>query len=198
RPRIKGAVIYSSGAPVSSAKLDVTWQSSGAWPPPLDWQDKALPRHVQAGPNGRFELALPQIPPDLQGTATLSARISAIDPAGDRATGVAQVLLSQDGIAVSAVTELGDGLVESFNNRLYVRVATPDGRVVSNTKVTVRRAWQPGDPGITAELDEDGVASLQLDPGAPVNIVIPALPWRPSPRPPVVTRGEVRELVGGA
>src|SRR6185436_18993697 len=119
------------------------------------------------------------------------------DPAGARATAVAPVLLSEDGIQVAAVTELGDGLVESFNNRLYLRVATPDGRVVANTKVTVKRAWEPGDAGVVAELDEDGVASLQLDPGAPINVVIPPAPWRPPPKPEVVTRGEVRELIAG-
>ncbi len=197
RPMIKGAVIYSSGAPVAGAALDLTWEISGDWPPPAAWQETLLPRHAQTTANGRFELALPQIPDDLQGTARLTARISAVDPAGDRASGSAAVLLSEDAIAVSAVTELGDGLVESFNNRLYVRVTTPDGRVVANTKVTVTRAWQPHDRGMAAELDEDGVASLQLDPGAPVNIVIPPRPWRPAPRPPLVARGEPRELIGG-
>ena len=197
RPRIKGAVIYSSGAPVAAAALDITWEVSGDWPPPTEWQATALPRRAQTTANGRFELALPQIPDDLQGTARLTARIAAVDPAGDRVEGSAAVLLSKDGIAVSAVTELGDGLVESFNNRLYVRVATPDGRVVTKTKVRVLRAWQPGDRGIEAELDEDGVASLQLDPGAPVNIVIPAQPWRPAPKQALVTRGEAQELIGG-
>ena len=197
RPSLKGAVIYSSGAPVAGAKLEIGWTIAGDWPPPTDWQTTALPKVALAGPNGRFALALPQIPADLQGTATLTAQISAIDAAGDRAIGAATVLLSADGIQASAVTELGDGLVESFNNRLYVRVATPDGRVVANTKVTVRRAWQAGDRGIAADLDEDGVASLQLDPGAPVNIVVPPQPWRPAPRPPLVSRGEARELIGG-
>ena len=197
RPRIKGAVLYSSGAPVGAAELTIGWQVTGAWPPPAGWLDRELPTHAQTAANGRFELVLPEIPADLQGTAKLVARISAVDPAGDRATGVAGVLLSQDGIAVSAVTELGDGLVESFNNRLYLRVTTPDGRVLAHEKITVARAWQPGDRGIEAELDEDGVASLQLDPGVPVNIVIPAAPWRPVPRPPVVARGESRDLVSG-
>jgi hypothetical protein len=197
RPTIKGAVLYSSGAPVAAARLEISWSIDGDWPPPTTWQATDLPRVAQAAANGRFELALPQIPDDLQGTATLTAQISAVDPAGDRATGVAAVLLSQDGIQASAVTELGDGLVESFNNRIYVRVATPDGRVVANTDVTVRRAWQPDDRGVVAALDEDGVASLQLDPGAPVNIVIPARPWRPAPRPRLVSRGDARELIGG-
>lgn len=196
RPAIKGAVIYSSGAPVAGATLDITWNVAGDWPPPVEWND-TLPRHAQATAAGRFELALPQVPADLQGRVTLSARISAIDAAGGRATGAASALLSEDGIQVSAVTELGDGLVESFNNRLYVRVATPDGRVVANTRVTVRRAWQPSDPGVVAELDEDGVASLQVDPGAPVNIVIPAKPWRPPPRREAVAREGAQELIGG-
>jgi hypothetical protein len=196
RPAIKGAVIYSSGAPVAGATLEITWQLGGDWPPPSEWSE-TLPRRARTGATGRFELALPEIPADLQGRATLTARLSAIDPAGSRATGAALVLLSEDGIQVSAVTELGDGLVESFNNRLYLRVATPDGRVVANRRVTVRRAWEPNDKGISAELDEDGVASLQIDPGAPVNIVIPAKPWRPPPKPAVVSRGEVQELIAG-
>ena len=197
RPRVKGAVLYSSGAPVGAAAVDVTWQVEGAWPPPPAWLDHELPRRARTQANGRFELALPAIPADLQGTATLTAQLQAIDPAGDRTTGVARVVLSQDGIAVSAVTELGDGLAESFNNRLYLRVATPDGQVLANTKIEVGRAWQPGAPRLTAETDEDGVASLQIDPGAPVNIVVPAPPWRPAPPPAVVTRGEIRELVAG-
>ncbi|HET7505441.1 MAG TPA: MG2 domain-containing protein [Kofleriaceae bacterium] len=197
RPVIKGAVIYSSGAPVAGATLEITWDVNGAWPPPTDWQTTGLPKRAQTSPSGRFELALPQVPADLQGMVTLAARISAVDGAGDRVEGAAQVLLSQDAIQVSAVTELGDGLVESFNNRLYLRVTTPDGRVVPGAKVTVKRAWQPGDRGVEAALDEDGVASLQIDPGAPVNIVVPAPPWRPAPRPALVSRGEPRELIGG-
>lgn len=195
-PAIRGAVLYSSGAPVANAALDVSWNIGGGWPPPPEWHDRLLPKRAVAGANGRFELALPKIPADLQGQATLTAHLSAIDPAGDRATGVASVLLSEDGIAASAVTELGEGLVASFNNRLYVRVTTPDGRELAGTKLTIRRAWQPSDNGEAALTDEDGVASLQIDPGPPVNVVIPAAPYRPPPRPRLVTRGEVRELIG--
>ncbi len=197
RPIVHGAVLYSSGAPVAAAAVDVAWEVAGDWPPPAEWQDHGLPRRAQTSASGRFDLALPAIPDDLQGRVTLTARISAVDPAGDRAAGTALVLLSQDGIQASAVTELGDGLVESFNNRLYLRVATPDGRVLAGTRLTVRRAWLPGDRGVEARADEDGVASLQIDPGAPVNVVIPAPPYRAPPRPPAVTRGEVRELIGG-
>ncbi len=195
-PSMKGAVLYSSGAPVAGAKLDIAWQTTGAWPIPLDWDAKLLPKHAVTQANGRFELALPKIPEDLQGKTTLIARISAVDPAGDRVESSASVLLSKDGIEASAVTELGNGLVESFNNRLFVRVATPDGRVVSKAKVKLKRTWQQNDNGLEAELDEDGVASVQLDPGAPVNIVIPALPWRPQPKEALVTRGEVTEMLG--
>lgn len=195
-PSMKGAVTYSSGAPVAGAKLDITWQTTGAWPPPLDWEAKLLPKKAVTGANGRFELALPKIPDDLQGKTTLTARISAVDPAGDRVDSSASVLLSKDGIEATAVTELGNGLVENFNNRLFVRVATPDGRVVSSTKVKLKRTWQQNDNGLDGELDEDGVASMQIDPGAPVNIVIPALPWRPEPKEALVTRGEATEMLG--
>jgi hypothetical protein len=197
RPAIKGAVVYSSGAPVAGATIEVSWDVAGDWPPPTAWRDHLLPQRAEASASGRFDLALPAIPDDLQGQVTLTARISAVDPAGDRAVGAASVLLSEDGLAASAVTELGDGLVESFNNRLYLRIATPDGRVLPGTKLTVKRAWLHDDAGVAAQTDEDGVASLQIDPGAPVNIVVPARPWRPAPRPPVVTRGEVSELIAG-
>ncbi len=194
-PAIRGAVVYSSGAPVARAALEIQWEVEGDWPPPREWEEKLLPKQAVTGANGRFELTLPQVPADLQGRSTLVANIAAVDPAGDRVATTIPVLLSQDGIQVSSVTELGDGLVEGFNNRMYVRVTTPDGRVVANTKLNVKRAWQANDPGIEAELDEDGVASLQLDPGGPVNVVIPAKPFRPAPRPPIVTRGEVQELI---
>ncbi len=197
KPTIKGAVLYSSGAPVAKAKLEIAWTINGDWPPPLDWEDKLLPKKAETGANGRYELALPVIPPDLIGRVTLSARISAVDAAGDRVEGSASVLLAKDGIEVSSVTELGDGLVEGFNNRLYVRVATPDGQVVRKAKISLKRAWEQNDQGIDAETDEDGVASLQVDPGGPVNIVIPALPYRPRPKVALVTRDEPQELIGG-
>ncbi len=197
KPVIRGAVVYSSGAPVGNAKVEITWSINGDWPPPLDWEEKLLPRTATAGANGRYELALPQIPADLQGQVTMSARISAIDAAGDRVEGSASVLLAKDGITVSSVTELGDGLVEGFNNRMYVRVATPDGQVVRKTKVLLTRSWEPNDKGIAAETDEDGVASVQIDPGAPVNVVIPALPFRPAPKVSLVTRDEPEELIAG-
>src|SRR5262249_17596254 len=35
KPTIKGAVVYSSGAPVANAGLDITWDIAGDWPPPV-------------------------------------------------------------------------------------------------------------------------------------------------------------------
>lgn len=195
-PVVKGAVVYSSGAPVAGATLQISWRVDGDWPPPTAWLASLLPKTAVAGADGRFELALPRVPDDLQGQATLRAVIAAVDAAGDRVAGAAAVLLAEDGLEVSSVTEIGDGLVAGFNNRMYVRVASPDGRVLPATKINVKRAWQPDDPGIAAETDEDGVASLQIDPGPAVNVVIPARPWRPAPRPAAVTRGETDELIG--
>src|SRR5262249_52814995 len=103
----------------------------------------------------------------------------------------------KDGIQVEAVTELADGLVAGFNNRVYLRVTTADGRPLPGASINVRRAWAAKDPGIDAELDEDGVGSLQLDPGPAVNVVVPPKPFRPPPRPKPVVRGAVRELVAG-
>jgi hypothetical protein len=94
------------------------------------------------------------------------------------------------------VTELADGLVDGFNNRMYVRVTTPDGGVVSNTKITIKRAWQANDNGQTIETDVDGVASTQIDPGPPVNIVVPPMPWRPARKQVLVARGEINDLIG--
>lgn len=195
-PVVRGTVTYSSGAPVPGADVALTWRVDGDWPPPTEWLQTLLPQSAKSGANGRFELTLPQIPSDLQGRATLVARLSAVDPAGDRVEGSLAVLLSQDGLQVSSVTEVGDGLVQGFNNRVYLRVTTPDGAVVRGAKINVKRAWQGDDQGIDAELDEDGVASLQLDPGPPVNVVIPAPPYRPASRPPLVTRDEPEELIG--
>lgn len=196
-PVIKGAVVYSSGAPVAHARLDVTWRSDGAWPLPTSWLAGELPQHAEADDSGHFALALPRIPGDLQHRTVLSAAIAAVDRAGDRVEGGASVLLSQDAIAVSAVTELGDGLVESFNNRLYLRVTTPDGRALAGKTITVARAWIAGDPGVPATLDEDGVASLQVDPGKPVSLIIPPAPYRPPPPAPVVVWRDAQEQLTG-
>lgn len=196
-PTIAGAVVYASGAPVANAQLDIQWSADGAWPPPTPWLDGELPRHATTAPTGRFALALPKIPSDLIGQAHLIARIAAVDAAGDRVEGVTSLTLSQDAIVATAVTELEDGLIGGQNNRVYVRVATPAGRVLAGATLHVQPAWDRTSKGFDATLDEDGVAALQLDPGAPVNVLIPAAPYRPAPRPPLVALGGIEELVRG-
>lgn len=197
RPSLTGSVVYSSGAPVEGAVVHIDWLPTGAWPPPTSWLQGELPTRVDADRNGSFDIELPEVPADLIGQATLIARMSAVDPAGDRVEGTAQVLLSEDAIQVQAVTELGGGLVENANNRVYLRVTTADGAVLSGASIEVKPAWSPGDAGISAELDQDGVARVQLDPGPPVNVVVPAMPVRAAASSPgqLVTRTSVYEMV---
>lgn len=196
RPVLKGEVRYSSGAPVVAAKVQAFWSTQGEWPPPTSWTDgSALPKLATTTKDGAFTLELPQVPQDLQGRATLVARLEAVDAAGDRVEGAASVLLSQDDLAVTAVTELADGLVEGFNNRVFVRATTPDGRVLDGVTLNVKRLWEASDKGTDAEVDDDGVGSVQLDPGPPVNVVIPAMPFRPPPKTPPVTRQSLEELL---
>ncbi len=195
RPVVRGQVKYSSGAPVSGARLEITWSTFGAWPPPTQWMKGGLPKMAYAEDDGRFELRLPRVPVDLIGQARLQAHITAIDPAGDRVAGAVQVLLSKDRLAASAVTELQGGLVEGFNNRVYLRVTSADGRPMPNTDITVSRAWDPSDEGQAARTDADGVAALQIDPGPAVNVLVPAVPVRPPPRPDPVRRGAARNLM---
>lgn len=198
RPTITGRVVYASGAPVAGAQLTTQWSFSGAWPPPTAWRDEGvLPKATKTDGSGGFELLLPAIPADLQGQARITARLSAVDPAGDRVEGVAVVLLSEDAIAVDAVPELEGGLVEGFNNRLFLRVTTADGRVLPLADVTVKRAWDASDKGVAAKADADGVVAVQLDPGPAVNVVVPPPPPRLPPRPKIIQRSSTEELLFG-
>ena len=196
RPEVRGSVVYSSGAPVARAELTLDWSSSGEWPLPNDWMEGGLPRAAKTDEAGRFTLALPEIPGDLRGRVHLFARLTAVDPAGDRVEGSLSVLLAEEAIQVSAVTELGDGLVQGFNNRVYLRVTDAAGAVLPGATLVVKRAWDPGAEGVEAVSDEDGVAQLQLDPGPPVNVIIPPMPVRPRKRQPPVTRGAMNDLLG--
>ena len=196
KPVLKGDVRYSSGAPVANAKLELKWNIDGEWPAPTSWVDgEALPKVVTANASGHFSVELPAVPEDLQKQSNLIAQVSAIDSSGDRVESSAVVLLSEDAIAVSAVPELAGGLVQGFNNRLYLRATSAEGQVLTGVHLTVKRLWEPTDKGVNAAVDEDGVASLQIDPGPPVNVVIPAQPFRPPPRADVVTRGELYNLL---
>ncbi len=199
-PVLSGAVLYASGAPVAKAKLEISWSANGNWPPPNDWiAGEELPKSAVSGDNGQFRLKLPMVPKDLRGQVTLSAYISAIDPAGDRVQASASVLLSEDAIMVSAVTEFNDQLVENTNNRVYLRVTSPTGTPLSGATINIKRAWAPGDDGIAAELDAEGVTRIQFDPGRPVNMVIPPMPVRKSLRraPGQSTLNGLQDLVSG-
>ncbi|MFY0526047.1 MG2 domain-containing protein [Archangium gephyra] len=197
-PVVEGRVVYSSGAPVVDAAVALSWNVQGAWPAPLEWLDEkakdALPRKARTDAAGRFRLTLPRVPHDLRGQATLSAWLSATDPAGDQVQGGASVLLSEDAISVSAVTELSDGLADGYSNRVYLRATTASGQLLPGAELTVKRAWDPRDEGVRAVTDEDGVAAFQLDPGPPVNVVIPPMPVRRQPPPPPVGLGGVGDL----
>lgn len=196
-PSVTGSVVYSSGAPVIGATVHLTWQSIGPWPPPNEWMRGGLPKQVTTDPSGSFSFDMLPIPNDLLGQATLIARLSAVDPAGDRVEGSVSVLLSKDAIKVQAVTELGEGLVQNANNRVYLRVTTADGQKLAGAKINVKPAWSPDQPGFDAVLDADGVARLQLDPGPPVNVVVPAMPVRKQASSPgqLVRRFKAEEMV---
>lgn len=183
-PVVEGQVLYSSGAPVAGAKVSLEWNHFGVWPPPTEWFDGGgLPVVAKADAAGRFRVTLPRVPQDLRGLVTLSASVTATDPAGDTVRGGVSLLLSEDALAVSAVTELESGLVENYSNRVFIRATTADGQALPGAELTVKRAWDPRDPGVKTVADEDGVASLQLDPGVAVNVVVPAMPVRRKPLP---------------
>ena len=109
------------------------------------------------------------------------------EQAGEVGSASTRVVLSKDDLKVDVVTELGDGLVEGFNNRAYIRVMTPDGRPVPLADVRVTNPWDELAPARDAPADEDGVAALQLDPGAPV-----------VPQASGVTGGSTREAASSA
>ena len=197
-PRVEGRVTYSSGAPVSGADLAITWSSSGEWPVPTSWLQGDLPTTARAAADGRFEIALPEVPADLVGQATLRGAVTATDSAGDRVNGSLSVLLSEDAIQVETLTELpGGGLVQGFNNRLYLRLTTADGRTLDGVELRVDKTWDPSDEPIVATTDEDGVASIQVDPGPPVTVLVPAMPLRPAPLPAAVSLDDARDMMGG-
>ncbi|MFN7143744.1 MAG: MG2 domain-containing protein [Myxococcota bacterium] len=182
-PVVTGIARYTSGAPVSDAPIRVTMRASGAWPPPREWE---AARTLRTDAKGAFSFEVGMVPADLRGQATLQYTVEATDETGDTVTGGASVLLSEDALAADAVTELAGGLVASANNRVYVRVTTPDGRILPGATVRVSRDWDPADPGLVTTADADGVARFQLDPGEPITVVAPEMPVRPAPRAEVV------------
>lgn len=185
-PAISGRVVYTSGAPVANAPVSVQIVQQGAWPPPNEWTE---PDSVTTDRSGNFRYVLPPVPDDLADKAQLGVILTATDAAGDQLRGATSLLFSKDAIAVDAVTELGDGLVPDFNNRAYLRVSTPDGRPLADAEVKVRNPWDPRDKGRELRSDADGVVALKIDPGQPINVLVPAQPLRP------VKRGAIDEPV---
>ncbi len=179
-PTLEGTLRYRSGAPVADARVELRLLSPGydAWPPPNDWLE---PHLLQTDREGSFSLELDPVPEDLVGKVTLPVVVQATDAAGERVAGGSVLILSEDPVVAQLETELRDGLVPDFNNRVYVRVTRPDGKALPGSMVTVRRAWDPADEGVTGQADADAVAAVQLDPGKPVSVVIPPLPYRPPP-----------------
>lgn len=181
---IDATVRYTSGAPVRNAPVDVAFYDQGvaaddgapAWPVPAAWLE---PQNLMTDAQGKVSIKLPAVPGDLVGKGRLAVQLSARDETGDVAVGSASLLYTQDRIAVSSVTELADGVVPSANNRVFVRATTPDGQPLRDTTLKLTRTGDRTDKGIVETTDADGVARFQLDPGEPVTVVVPPLPWRP-------------------
>lgn len=179
---LEGRATYTSGAPIGRAPVQIQLQpAQGRWPMPLSWEE---PLQAITEPDGTFSVTLDQVPPDLMDRTTLTAIASVTEAAGEIAQGRGQIVLSDEGLQIEAVTELGDGLVGGFNNRAYLRVSTPDGRPLPGAEIEVGNPYDPMDAGKLATADADGVIAIQLDPGDPVTVVTPAPPFRPRPLTP--------------
>ncbi len=197
QPRLRVHVAYASGVP-TRASLEIQWRLTGAWPPPPEWV-AAFPKEAKTDAGGNAELALPAVPADLLKKVRVTATVTARDDTGDRQVGQGTLLLSHDAIDVDVVSELGDNgeLVAGVNNRAYLRATTVAGAPLDKVSLVVKRAWDPADKGTTVDTDEDGVAAIQLDPGPAVNVLIPPMPVRLPPPPPVVQRTSLTESVRG-
>ncbi len=178
RLRFEGRATYTSGGPVASgaveARLKVT---EGRWPLPIVWEG---PRVARTDSDGRFTVDFGRVPADLMDRTTLALLVQVTESAGETATTTATSVLSPESLRLDAVTELGDGVIGGFNNRVYIRVAAPDGRPHPGAEVEVRPPGAP-DAVRTAVADESGVIAIQLDPGEPITVVEKAPPVRSRP-----------------
>ena len=189
---IEGKASYASGAPVREAPVTVQLRpADGEWPMPIAWE---RPFEVKTDAWGRFRVEVGAVPPDLVGRAAIDAAVEVTDDAGETVSGHAAIVVSQHELRVDAVTEFGGGLVGGFNNRVFVRVTSPDGVPLASRTIHVTRAWRTGDAGYDAVTDVDGVASVQVDPGDPVTVVLPQQPVRV--RPLAVTPTVLVEATG--
>jgi hypothetical protein len=177
-------VRYASGAPVRSGAVSLRWRVEGPWPAPTAWLEGELPTSLTLDADGDLELSLPVVPEDLVEQSTLVADLVATDAAGESVNGQLRLLMSEDPIQIVAFSELGDGVAQNFNNRVYMRALRADGSPLPGVQLTVQKAWSAAEPPIVQTTDADGFALLQLDPGPPVSVLIPSQPIRPPPRPP--------------
>ncbi|MGC6508998.1 MAG: MG2 domain-containing protein [Myxococcota bacterium] len=183
KPELEAVARYASGAPVQKANVEVVWSMDkevSEWMPPISWNDeKKISRKLKTDSKGKFKLELPKIPNDLVGQAAINIQFKVTDDAGETIWNGSKLKLSKDPIQLEALTEWG-GLSEGVNNRLFIRVATPDNVPLRNHGVTIKRSWDNTDSGIKTQTDKNGIALVQLDPGKPINVVKPSLPYRPS------------------
>ncbi len=174
-----GRAVYQSGAPVGRAPVRLRLApQEGRWPLPLDWEGELTTR---TRADGTFEIDLGPVPDDLMDRTRFSVVAEVTSDSGASVVGRGSLVVSPQSLYVQALTELEDGLVADYNNRAWLRVATPDGRPLRDAAITVRPALDPRAPPIEALTDADGVAAIQIDPGDPVTVVEPAPPARIRP-----------------
>lgn len=180
---VRLALRYRSGAPVADAAVTVQAEGTRAWPPPPSW---TRPHTHRTDADGALTVTLPPAA-DLTDLARPILRVEATDAAGERVAKAVPLVLSVDPVQVEAVSAM-DGLAEGWPNRVYLRLTSPDGQPLPDRDVTLTRRWDPRAPTLEARTDADGVAALELDPGAPVTVTLPEPPERAprlETRPPV-------------
>jgi hypothetical protein len=172
--RFDGVARYRSGAPIGGASVRVRVDSEGEWPVPLAWSEE---RVVQADASGRFVVDLGPVPEDLVGRVEIAATAT-VAADGSTVSGRGGAVLSTEGLWVEALTELDGGLVGGFNSRVWLHVRTPDGKRVAEQDLVVRVPQSLSLPDRPGRTDADGVVGLNLDPGKPVTVIVPAMPIR--------------------
>ncbi len=189
---ITGQVTTADGRVAAGATLTASLSILGDWPLPQDWTVRPL----TADDEGRFTLALPDVPADLTAPVTLRVGLLAEDGSGGSDTTTLAVPLSPDPIRVSAVTELGGGLAAGSSNRVYLRLTQPDGVPLANQTATITSRWDSLAPSHPATTDADGVLAIQLDPGPSVAIVRPPPPVRAAASASISLHGGTELLSG--
>ncbi|MFT7519458.1 MAG: hypothetical protein ACI9MC_001600 [Kiritimatiellia bacterium] len=195
---VEGTARYTSGAPVADSPVTLQVASSDAWPIPVPWEELF---DATTDAQGRFRIQIGSVPAEpylVRNRVELSVTARVTDTTGEAAAGGSRVILSHDDVRAEVITEMpGDALAGGFNNRVYIRALTPDGRALRGAVLSVRPAMDLDAKGWTATTDWDGVAALQVDPGEPVSVPQPAVPvrFRPRVQQPVGLR-DLRRLDG--